>query len=281
MTTSSIKTIYFARHGERLDWIDKTWIKSTKQRFNPPLSPYGFEQAEQLGQYVATIQPRITHIYVSPYLRTIQTALQIVKKLNENVSTNSQKTKIRLEPGFGEYFIDGTQLDQDSIYRPVHKLTEVSDHIQDFDQDYDSIIKDDYFLNTREQTREQLRHRLKRVLQSTLNAHNTNCNILIVTHAAPLIEGVRALLTGIGEQSSVVVKKEEIEIILEQETNNLSSRDLSAVRTGVCSLTHLELTDNKWIISNNGLTSYLSNGEQNPWMFPDDVSLYQSSAQIQ
>jgi broad specificity phosphatase PhoE len=271
------KNIYFARHGERIDWIDKTWIESAKQRFDPPLSPYGFQQAHELGVYIAKLQPRITHIYTSPFLRTIQTALQVANQINKNVLSTNEITKIRLEPGYSEYFPDEVIWNENSIYQPLRQLPEISENLEYFDQDYDSVIKADYYLQTKAETRHQLRDRLKRVLQCTLDVHTPDCNILIITHAATLIEGVRALLTVTEKRSEEVIKNEEVEITTNQDKNNLSERDMSPIRAGVCSLTHLELMDDKWTLSKNGLTSYLSKGEQNAWIFPDDESLYKTS----
>jgi len=278
MTTPRKKNVYFARHGERIDWIEKTWIESAERRFDPPLSLYGFQQANELGEYIAKLQPRITQIYASPFLRTIQTALQVAKQINKNESPSTNEiTRIRLEPGYGEYGLYDVIWNENSIYRPLHQLPELSGNIEYFDQDYDSVIKADYYLQMKVETRQQLRDRLKRVLQYTLDAHTPDCNILIVTHAAPLIEGVRALLTVAEDQSQEVVKKEEVEITTNQAKSNLSTWDMSPIRTGVCSLTHLELMDDKWTLSKNGLISYLSKGEQNAWIFPDDESLYKTS----
>jgi broad specificity phosphatase PhoE len=276
ITTPQTKNIYFARHGERNDWIDKTWMQTAQQRFDPPLSSYGFQQADELGVYIAKLQPRITHIYASPFLRTIQTALQVANQLNKNVSSPNEITKIRLEPGYGEYFFPDVIWNENNIFRPLHQLPEIVQNSEYFDQDYDSVIKADYYLQMKLETRQQLRDRLRRVLQCTLDAHTADCNILIVTHAATLIEGVRALVTISSEQNLEVVKRKEIEIARNQEKNNLSTWDMSPIRAGVCSLTHFELMDGKWTLSKNGLTSYLSKGEQNVWIFPEDVSLYET-----
>jgi broad specificity phosphatase PhoE len=278
MATPAKKNIFFTRHGERLDWIDNTWLKTAKRRCDPPLSPYGFQQAHELGLYLAKLQPRITHIYASPFLRTIQTALEVATQLNKNISAKDEITKIRLEPGYGECFLPNTghPWDQDSIYRPLNQLSEISQNIEYFDQDYDSKIKDDYYLQMKIESRQQLRDRMRRILQCTLDAHTADCNILIVTHAAPLVEGVRALTTLSRERCQEVVKKEEVEITTNQEKSNLSAWDLSPIRAGVCSLTHFEFTDDKWTMSKNGLSSHLSKGEQNLWIFPEDVSLYET-----
>jgi broad specificity phosphatase PhoE len=278
MTTPQTKNIYFARHGERIDWIDKTWMDTAERCLDPPLSPYGLEQAHELGIYVAQIQPRITHVYASPFLRTIQTALQVVNQLNKNISSSTELTKIRLEPGFGEHFLSDVTPNENNIYQPLdQQLSSISQSMEYFDHDYESVIKSNYYSQTGEENRQQLRDRLRRVVQCTLDAHTTNCNILIVTHAATLIEGVRTLATVSRERSQKVIKKEEVEITTNQEINNLSEWDMSPVRAGVCSLTHLELKDDKWTLSKNGFTSYLSKGEQNVWFFPDDKSLYEKS----
>ena len=268
------KNIYFTRHGERIDWIDKAWIKSAERRVDPPLSPYGLEQAHELGIFISTLQPRITHIYASPFLRTLQTALQVAHQINKNISSTTEMTKIRIEPGFGEYFLNDGIWSNENMYRSLNQLSEFSRDIEYFDQDYQSVFKGDYFLETKTENRQQLRDRLKRVLQSTLDAHVSDCNILIVTHAAPLIEGVRALLTPNEDRTDKVIKKEDIEISTNQETNCPMTWDMTPVRAGVCSLTHLELANDQWSLSKNGHVSYLSKGEQDVWWFRDDGSLY-------
>jgi len=129
IAASRKKNIYFARHGERIDWIDTTWILSAERRFDSPLSPYGLQQADELGVYIAELQPRITHIYASPFLRTIQTALQVANQINKNVLSITETTKIRLEPGFSEYFFDHIW-NEENIYRSLHQLREISQNIE-------------------------------------------------------------------------------------------------------------------------------------------------------
>lgn len=267
MTTVSRKNIYLARHGERMDWIDKTWTTKAERPSDPPLSLYGQQQAKELGEYVAQIEPRITHIYASPFLRTIQTALQIVRELNKKCASSEDFIKIRLEPGFSEYFFE--EYNQNSIFRPSNQLADVQQNISYFDEDYDSVLKADYYLQIKTETRQQLRDRLKQTLQNVLNSHMNDCNILIVTHAAPLIEGARALATidKVENGSGTNIKENKI-------TSNMSTWEMLPIRPGVCSITHFELVDTNWTLSKNGHSSYLSKGEQNVWIFPDDISLY-------
>ena len=271
------KNIYFARHGERIDWIDETWKETAERRFDPPLSSYGLQQADELGKYIATLQPRITHIYTSPYLRTVQTALQVAKQLNKNISSINDRTKIRVEPGYGEFFISNVTWDTTNFFQPLDGLTEISQDTEYFDPEYESAITADYYAQLGQEIRPQLRDRLKRMMQRILDTHPTDCNILIITHAAPLIEAVRAVMTIAEEQHQEVIKKDEVGTTTIEDKSPLSAWDMSPIRAGVCSLTHLELIDNRWNVSKNGLASYLSKGEQNNWVFPDDLSLYQTS----
>ena len=274
---ASKSNIYFARHGERLDWVDATWKETAERRFDPSLSAYGLQQADELGRYVTTLQPRITHIYTSPFLRTVQTALQVAKRLNKNVTSTNDATKIRVEPGYGEYFISNITWDQSNFFQPFDQLSEISQDMEYFDHDYESAIKADYYLQSRQEARQQLRDRLKRVLQFTLNAHSTDCNILIITHAAPLIESVRALMTIAAERQQDLTEKNEAIFATISEKNEGSVWNMSPIRAGVCSLTHLELIEHRWALSKNGLASHLSKGEQNNWIFPEDASLYNTS----
>lgn len=250
------KNIYFARHGERIDFVDKKWIELAERPGDPPLSSYGLEQAHELGVYVASIQPRVTHIYASPFIRTIQTAIEIVKELNQNESL----VKIHLEPGFGELCVDHSSWNERTLYRSITELSDISKDLSLIDQDYDSFLKIDYFLQNPHENRQEFRDRLQRTLQHILNLHSTDCNILIVTHAATVIEGVRALLT--------ISERDNEQIVVSSQWN------MSPIRAGVCSLTHVELVDSKWTVKTNGLASYLSKGEQNAWLFPDDKHLY-------
>ncbi|CAF1244098.1 unnamed protein product [Adineta steineri] len=271
MATVQTKNIYFARHGERTDWIDRTWIETAKRQYDSPLSSYGLQQAHELGIYITELKPRITHIYASPFLRTIQTALQVAKELNKNVLSNNDLIRIRLEPGYGEFHGSDAMWNENNIFQPLDEHTEILQYIEYFDQDYQSIFKPDYYLQVKGETRQQLRDRLKRVLQCTLDAHADDCNILIITHAATLVEGVRALITITKEHN------QGIEITTIQEQNNTSTWDMSPIRAGVCSLTHCEFIDKKWTLSKTGLASYLSKGEQRIWYFPEDKSLYETS----
>ncbi|MGB5596826.1 MAG: histidine phosphatase family protein [Crocosphaera sp.] len=89
---SSHQTIWIARHGNRLDFVNPEWFNTAKKRYDPPLSEDGFIQAKKLGKRLQS--ENIRHIFASPFLRTIQTASQVAEMLD---------IPVKLEAGLGEW----------------------------------------------------------------------------------------------------------------------------------------------------------------------------------
>lgn len=262
----SAKNIYVCRHAERIDFIDKRWVLTAEKPCDPPLSPNGFEQARQLAKYVANIQPKITHLYVSPYLRTIQTALEIIKEINRDCKSFDEMIKIRIEPGYTEFHLN-REWNAQTMYRPLQQLPEVAANLELFDMEYEQFLGEDSLLSEGEESRVRFRQRLLKTLTHTLDIHKDDCNILIVTHAGPLIEAVRALLS----LPNLInpISNSDLEEITTSKWN------MSPIRTGVASLSHLIQTENQWTLTKNGLASFLQDGEVKMWVFPDEKHLYQ------
>jgi broad specificity phosphatase PhoE len=86
------QTVWIARHGNRLDFVNPEWFNTAKRPYDPPLSEDGFEQAKQLGQRL--VGEGIRHIFASPFLRTVQTAVQVANALD---------LPIKLESGLSEW----------------------------------------------------------------------------------------------------------------------------------------------------------------------------------
>jgi len=74
---------WFIRHGERYDEMPgNDWHDICQGRwFDPPLTERGGKQACQVGQYLLNQDIKFSAIYVSPLLRTMQTAAPIGKAL--------------------------------------------------------------------------------------------------------------------------------------------------------------------------------------------------------
>ena len=86
------QTVWIARHGNSLDFVNPEWFNTALRRYDPPLSEDGFVQAAELGSRLRA--EKIRHIFASPFLRTIQTANEVAKVLN---------VPIKLEAGLGEW----------------------------------------------------------------------------------------------------------------------------------------------------------------------------------
>jgi broad specificity phosphatase PhoE len=75
------QNIFIVRHGDRQDKLDPTWRGSVPQhlREDTPLSAMGCQQALDVANNLRDHQGGIRHIIASPFLRTIETALPLVK----------------------------------------------------------------------------------------------------------------------------------------------------------------------------------------------------------
>ena len=86
------QTVWIARHGNRLDFVNPEWFDTAEFRYDPPLSEDGLIQAQELGQKLKSAN--IKHIFASPFLRAIQTADAVAEALNLSV---------KLEAGLSEW----------------------------------------------------------------------------------------------------------------------------------------------------------------------------------
>ncbi|WP_036485965.1 histidine phosphatase family protein [Myxosarcina sp. GI1] len=86
------QTVWIARHGNRIDFVNPEWFDTAERRYDPHLSEDGFIQAKELAQRLK--QEKIEHIFTSPFLRTIQTANEVAQVLD---------LPIKIEAGLSEW----------------------------------------------------------------------------------------------------------------------------------------------------------------------------------
>ncbi|XGW11158.1 hypothetical protein V3C99_012564 [Haemonchus contortus] len=87
------RILWFVRHGERVDNVDKTWKKTAERWDDPPLSARGHQQAREVG--VALMEEPIDHVICSPFTRCVETATEIL-------SLRKDPPLLYIEPGMGE-----------------------------------------------------------------------------------------------------------------------------------------------------------------------------------
>ena len=101
------QTVWIARHGNRLDFVNPEWFNTAEHPYDPPLSEDGLMQARQLGKRLKS--ENIVHIFTSPFLRTIQTAHQVAEILD---------LEIKLEAGLAEWHNPEWMKEHPAIHHP-------------------------------------------------------------------------------------------------------------------------------------------------------------------
>jgi broad specificity phosphatase PhoE len=86
------KTVWIARHGNRADFVDRSWPQTAARPHDPPLSADGNVQAQLLGKRMK--RETVTHLFCSPFLRTMETASHVADQIN---------LPIKIEHGAGEF----------------------------------------------------------------------------------------------------------------------------------------------------------------------------------
>eukprot|EP00276_Gloeochaete_wittrockiana_P009143 CAMPEP_0184646036 /NCGR_PEP_ID=MMETSP0308-20130426/2688_1 /TAXON_ID=38269 /ORGANISM="Gloeochaete witrockiana, Strain SAG 46.84" /LENGTH=350 /DNA_ID=CAMNT_0027075693 /DNA_START=186 /DNA_END=1238 /DNA_ORIENTATION=+ len=87
-----MRPLYLVRHGERQDSVQPNWTATAPFPNDPPLTAKGIQQAEAVAGRLAG--SGISVIYSSPFLRTLQTADVISRRLG---------IPIKIERGIGEW----------------------------------------------------------------------------------------------------------------------------------------------------------------------------------
>ena len=166
------QTVWIARHGNRLDFINPEWFDTAHRRYDPPLSVDGVTQAAELGQRLK--QENICHIFASPFLRTIQTANEIAQVLN---------LPIKLEAGLSEW------------YNPKWMTEKPEIHPQDFltteypliDWNYKSYLTAQY-----PERREDVYRRTEKTVKQLVSQFSED--ILIVGHGVTVFGAAKGLV---------------------------------------------------------------------------------------
>ncbi|MEH2249649.1 histidine phosphatase family protein [Nostoc sp.] len=174
--------VWIARHANRLDFVNPDWFLTAERRYDPPLSDDGMVQAQQLAKRFKG--ENISHIFASPFLRTVQTANAVAEVLN---------LPIKLETGLSEW-LNPVWMTEEPERLSTPALAELFPRI---DTSYTSRIAANY-----PETREKVRERsgqTARCLATEFLPHD----ILLVAHGASVLGGAMGL---VGEIAKTEVK---------------------------------------------------------------------------
>lgn len=79
---SNVQNVIVMRHGDRLDNADPLWISSAERPWDPPLTEGGKIRAWNTGKKLRKNPGfKIDRVFVSPFLRCIQTANEVITAL--------------------------------------------------------------------------------------------------------------------------------------------------------------------------------------------------------
>ncbi|KAJ4905323.1 Phosphoglycerate mutase family protein [Raphanus sativus] len=86
------QNVIVMRHGDRLDHCEPHWVLTAERPWDPPLVHNGKVRAFQTGQRIRSqIEFPIHRVFVSPFLRCIQTAAEVIAGLSTIDNAMSSK----------------------------------------------------------------------------------------------------------------------------------------------------------------------------------------------
>lgn len=168
------QTVWIARHGNRLDFVNPEWFNTAERPYDPPLSDDGVVQAKELGQRLAG--EGIRHIFASPFLRTVQTASIVADILD---------LPIFLESGLSEW-LNPAWMKTEPERLPVEALQEDFPRI---DLTYTSRVIARY-----PETNEKVLDRTAQTVQRLTSDFSED--FLMVGHGASVVGTARGLVGG-------------------------------------------------------------------------------------
>lgn len=171
------QTVWIARHGNRLDFVNPEWFNTAVKRYDPPLSEDGFIQAVELGLRLKS--ENIKHIFASPFLRTIQTANEVAKIIN---------LPIKLETGLGEWHNSKWMTESPAIQTPEF----LTKNYPVIDWSYESYLSPQYpetITDVRRRTTATIRHLISEYQE----------DMLLVGHGASVHGATKGLITDLAD----------------------------------------------------------------------------------
>lgn len=103
----SFQSVVVMRHGERFDNLEPSWAATAARPWDPPLAEPGRRRALETGRRLReSLGFPIRRVFVSPFLRCLQTAVELVQSLatvekggsttGDGVSVDPSEVKVRL-----------------------------------------------------------------------------------------------------------------------------------------------------------------------------------------
>ncbi|XP_022769658.1 uncharacterized protein LOC111313260 [Durio zibethinus] len=204
-TKAYYQNVVVMRHGDRLDNFDAKWVQTAERPWDPPLTQDGLARAFRTGRTFRTHLPFPIHrVFVSPFLRCVQTASEVVaalcavddnlnaKSSTDVVSIDSSKVKVSIEYGLCEMLSrEAIRLDvapKDGIFRFNVPQLEALLPSGTLDHTVEPVYKE---LPRWEETVMGTRTRYEQIIKALADKYPSE-NLLLVTHG----EGVGVSVSG-------------------------------------------------------------------------------------
>ncbi|MBA0589525.1 uncharacterized protein LOC105802550 [Gossypium raimondii] len=207
------QNVLVMRHGDRLDNFDPTWEKTADRPWDPPLIQNGLHRAFGTGREFRTRLPFPIHrVFVSPFLRCIQTASEVVaalcsvdddpnaKSSNDVVAIDPSRVKVSIEYGLCE-MLNKTAIridvaPKDGIFRFDVPQLEALIPSGTVDPTVEPVYKE---LPQWEETVRDARSRYEQIIKALADKYPSQ-NLLLVTHG----EGVGVSVSAFKEDTNVI-----------------------------------------------------------------------------
>lgn len=190
MPTVGKRRVYFARHGERLDFVDDEYRRTSGMPDDPPLSARGEAQARALGERLKHCG--ITAVISSPFRRCVRTACIAAAAL----------------PAAPRVCVDAASCERLSVARywktetgplwagldELAEETGVVDGVPMIDSSYRPLFALDYNVTAFPESSTRFEIRCKAVVEQIINRSLAHANILIVGHVSSIKGLVHALV---------------------------------------------------------------------------------------
>ncbi|KAL8142622.1 hypothetical protein V2J09_015654 [Rumex salicifolius] len=209
----SEQNVIVLRHGDRIDNFDPHWVKTAERPWDPPLVHAGCVRAFSTGRQLRLdrLGFRINRIFVSPFLRCIQTASEVATAIcatDDDVADETikvaaacdaidpSKVMVSVEYGLCEMFnriaIRPQQVPKDQIFHFDMSELEGLLPVGTIDHTAEQIYKE---LPRWEETQDDAGARYKHVIQALADKYPTE-NLLLVTHGEGVVISVASFLNG-------------------------------------------------------------------------------------
>lgn len=182
----SPRTIYIARHGERMDFVDPSWKKNSPTPHDPPLTGCGKDQASDLGKKLSSLN--IKHVFASPFSRCVNTAINAAEAISPMLEVN-------VEPGLCEWL--NAEWYRDSEHGPVWRTVgSLKQEFAGVNDSYEPVFPMSHNFDAFPESLGKLEARCEKTYKAILEKIDGDGNVLLVGHGSSVDSLIKVIAPG-------------------------------------------------------------------------------------